>query len=159
MKKQKASDAGKCVFCAIAAHSEPASVIYQDADILAFMDIRPVRPGQVLIVPRQHIDHFCDLPDELATRMLLLGQRLSRVLREGDAVRRAGLIVHGFGVPHAHLIVLPLHHPWDITSAQNAYLEDGAIKFRWDQVPLAPRAELDDVAARLGQQLAALPPQ
>jgi histidine triad (HIT) family protein len=156
MKKQDSSDAGKCVFCAVAAHTEPASMIYEDADILAFLDIRPVRPGQVLIVPRQHIDHFCDLPDELATRLLLLGQRLSRVLREGENVRRSGLIVHGFGVPHAHLIVLPLHHPWDITSAANAYLEDGAVKFRWDQVPLAARVELDGEAGRLAQQLAAL---
>ena len=63
------------------------------------------------------------------------------------------MIVHGFGVAHAHFVVLPLEHPWDITAAQFSYIEDGAVKFLWDKVELAPRAELDVTAERLRREL------
>jgi histidine triad (HIT) family protein len=138
-----------CIFCSILEHSAPASFIYQDDEIAAFMDIRPIRPGQVLVIPRLHIDHFCDLPDDLAMRVLRFGQRLSRALREVVQPVRVGLVVHGFGVPHAHLNVVPLHHIWDVTSAQNALIEDGRVKFRYEQVPLVDRAELDRMAERI----------
>lgn len=52
--------------------------------------------------------------------------------------RRAGMIVHGFGVRHAHLVVLPLEHAWDITAARFAYIENGKVRFRPDQVPIPP---------------------
>jgi len=143
-----------CIFCAILSGAAPASRVYEDEHILAFMDTRPVRAGQVLVVPKQHIDHFCDLPDELATRVLLLGQRLARALQAEHQPARVGMVVHGFGVPHAHLIVLPLHHAWDITSAANAYLDNGQIKFRWEQLPLTPRAELEALAGQLSARLA-----
>jgi histidine triad (HIT) family protein len=143
----------RCIFCAIRAGSEPCSRVYQDEHVLAFMDIRPVRPGQLVVIPGQHIDHFCDLPDDLAAHVLLTGQRCARALREMFQPQRVGMIVHGFGVPHAHLLVLPLHHVWDITSAANGYIEEGAIRFRWDQVALAARGELDHLAARIAGRL------
>jgi histidine triad (HIT) family protein len=139
----------RCIFCEIIAGRSPASHVYQDDHVLAFMDIRPVRPGQLLIIPRAHIDHFSDLPDDLAIRLLLLGQRVSRVLHRLLSPRRVGMIVHGFGVPHAHLVVLPLEQAPDITSSAYACIENGAVKFRWEQVPLADRAELDALAERL----------
>lgn len=139
----------RCIFCDIVAGREPASRIFEDDRIVAFMDIRPVRAGQALIVPRAHIDHFCDLPDDLATHIFLAGQQLARTMQEVLSPVRVGTVVHGFGVPHAHLIVIPLEHPWDITSSANALLDDGNIIFKWEQVPLMPRAELDEMAARL----------
>jgi histidine triad (HIT) family protein len=145
-----------CVFCEIVHGQAAASRVHEDDHVLAFLDIRPVRAGQLLVIPKQHIDHFCDLPDDLATHILVVGQRLASVLRDFAKPERVGMIVHGFGVPHAHLIVLPLHHPWDITSSANAYLEGDAIKFRWDQVALASRNELDALAENLRTQLAGL---
>ena len=139
----------RCVFCAIRDGAEPASVVYEDDVLLAFMDIRPVRPGQLLVVPRRHIDHFDDLPDDLAAAAFVVGLRLSRVLRRVLVPRRVGLIVHGFGVPHAHLVVVPLEHPWDITAAQFASIEGGRIVFRWETVPLADRDDLEAVANTL----------
>ena len=146
-----------CVFCEIIAGRAPASIVYADEHILAFLDIRPVRPGQLLIIPRRHIDHFCDLPDELSIRILLLGQRVSRVMRRMLSAKRVGMIVHGFGVPHAHLVVLPLEHAPDITSAANAYIDDGKVRFSWERVPLADRAELDAMAKRLEEGLGVNP--
>jgi histidine triad (HIT) family protein len=68
-------------------------------------------------------------------------------------LKRVGMVVHGFGMPHAHLVVLPLLEGPDITSAQNAVLVNGRIHFRWDQVPLASRADLEETARVLRSAL------
>lgn len=146
-----------CVFCAIVRGETPASVVFEDERIVAFMDIRPVRPGQTLVIPRDHVDHFCDLPDDLASEVFMFGHRLSRAMRDALAPERVGMVVHGFGVRHAHLIVLPMEHPWDVTSARASYVEDGRAKFRPEEVDLAPRRELDEAAELLREALEEVP--
>ena len=71
-----------CIFCEIGGGREDSSKVYEDNRILAFMGIRPIHPGELLIIPKQHIDHFCDIPDKLSTHIFLHAQRLSRVVRE-----------------------------------------------------------------------------
>ena len=138
-----------CVFCQIVAGEEPASVLYEDESVLALMNIRPIHPGEFMVIPKEHVDHFCDLPDDLACRILVQAQRLSRNLRERLKPERVGLVVHGYGVPHAHLIVAPQHGPDDITSGRMAYLEGGRIKFGVGHLNEPPRAELDRLARLL----------
>ncbi|HEX8338077.1 MAG TPA: HIT family protein [Pyrinomonadaceae bacterium] len=138
-----------CVFCKIVAGEEPASVLYEDESVLALMNIRPVRPGEFMVIPKEHVDHFSDLTDDLACRILVQAQRLSRNLRERLRPQRVGLIVHGYGVPHAHLIVVPQHAPDDIISGRMAYLEGGQIKFGVGHLTEPPREELDRLARLL----------
>ena len=142
-----------CLFCRIADGTEPASIIHQDEHLLAFMDIRAVRPGHALVIPRVHVDHFDDLSEELAGRAFTFAHRLAGRMRRVLKPRRVGMVIHGFGVPHAHLAVIPLEHSWDITSQQFAYIDNDRVKFRWENVPIADRAELDAHAARLRQAL------
>jgi histidine triad (HIT) family protein len=138
-----------CIFCEIVAGREVSSKVFEDDRILAFMTIRPARPGEFSIIPKQHIDHFCDIPDDLAAHIIIHAQRLSRIVREKLKPKRVGLVVHGFGVPHAHLVVVPLHRSEDITSASFAYLKDGKISFGVDHIPVTPRDELDRMAELL----------
>lgn len=63
------------------------------------------------------------------------------------------MIVHGFGVAHAHIVLVPLEHPWDITAALFAVFEDGQLTFRWQAVALADRADLDAIASTLQNRL------
>ena len=138
-----------CVFCKIVAGVEPASVLYEDESVLALMNIRPIHPGEFIVIPKEHVDHFCDLTDELACRVLVQAQRLSRNMRERLKPQRFGLVVHGYGVPHAHLIVVPQHGPDDITSGRMAYLEGGQIKFGVGHLNEPTREELDGLARLL----------
>ena len=138
-----------CVFCQIVAGRGPASVVYEDALVLAFMDIRPVNRGQLAVIPREHVDQFCDVADDLACHRLVQAQRLSRNVRERLGPERVGLVVSGYGVSHAHLVVVPLHGPDDITSAKYAGLEDGQIKFGVGHLKEEPREELDRLARLL----------
>lgn len=135
-----------CIFCKIVGRTAEASVIYEDELIMAFMTLRPVNPGEFLIIPKEHIDHFCDIPDVLSCHIIVHAQKLSRNLRERLKPQRVGLVVHGYGVPHAHLVIVPLHDSSDIVSAKYAYVEGGQVKYSEELVPEVPRAELDRLA-------------
>jgi histidine triad (HIT) family protein len=138
-----------CIFCRIVARDAEASVLYEDEEVIAFMNIQPINPGEFMVIPKEHVDHFCDLPDDLSCRVLLVAQRLSRNLRERLRAERIGLVVHGYGVAHAHLIVVPQHGPDDITSAKLVFVEDGRVKFGVEHLPRPTRAELDELARLL----------
>jgi histidine triad (HIT) family protein len=139
-----------CVFCRIVAREEPASVPYEDDQIMAIMTLHPTRPGEFMVIPKVHIDEFCDLPDDLARHIIAHTQRLSRNLRQHFHPKRVGLVVHGFGVPHAHLIVVPQHEEIDITSGRHVVLEDGRLRFGAEHLPTPGRAELDRQARLIG---------
>ena len=135
-----------CIFCKIVAGREAASKLYEDDKILAFMNIRPVNTGEFMVIPKEHIDHFLDIPDDLATHILLNAQRLARKVQNTLKPKRMGYVVHGFGVPHAHLNVPPLEHPDDIVSYKFARIENEQVVFDAKQLPLVLREEVDKIA-------------
>lgn len=138
-----------CVFCAIVRKEVPSSRVHEDEHILAFLTRRPTRPGELLVIPRQHIDHFIDVEESIAARMLVCAQRLGKVLRRETSPLRVGFVVSGFGVPHAHLIVLPLHDEHDITSARFARVSDGEIRYGVSHLQEWSRTNLDHMAEKL----------
>jgi histidine triad (HIT) family protein len=138
-----------CIFCKIISGKEPSSKVYEDEDILAFLDLRPINPGELLIIPKEHIDHFYDVPDEIATKIIILAQKLAKKIKEKFNPLRVGYVVHGFGVPHAHFVLVPLNKRDDITSARFMRIEDGKIIINFEQVPFQTRGELDRVAELL----------
>jgi histidine triad (HIT) family protein len=143
---QEKNIGNKCIFCEIIAGREAASKIYEDDKILAFMNIRPVNTGEFMVIPKQHIDHFLDIPDDLAAHILLTAQRLARKVQKKFKPKRMGYVVHGFGVPHAHLNIVPLEHPDDIVSYKFARIENDQVIFDPKQIPLISREELDRIA-------------
>jgi histidine triad (HIT) family protein len=135
-----------CIFCRIVAGQLESSKVYEDDEIVAFMDIQPVRQGQVLVIPKQHIDHFSDIPDALALKIYTKTHSLLRAVREVVHPERMGLVVHGYGVPHAHVVIVPQHHEDDITSGRMADIENGRVIFATKKLPLVSREELDRMA-------------
>jgi histidine triad (HIT) family protein len=133
----------KCVFCEIVAGREPVSTIFEDQSVMAMMALHPTSPGECLVIPKRHIDHFTDVDDVTAQKILVVAQKIGRRMREIFKPERVGMVVHGFGVPHAHLVVVPLHHPNDITSGRFAYLENGEIVFGLRNIPKVERPTLD----------------
>ena len=57
--------AENCIFCKIARKEAEATIVYEDAEIVAFMDIRPVSEGHTLIIPKKHCVDIFDIPEEL----------------------------------------------------------------------------------------------
>ena len=138
-----------CVFCDIAQGRASASLVYEDDAVLAFLSLHQVRDGECIVVPRSHVDHFFDLPEELAVRLFRVAHHLARVLHAEFQPLRTGLVVSGFGVAHAHIIVLPLHTDHDISSVRFLVMENGAPRLTAGAVPESPRSELDARAERI----------
>ena len=78
------------------------------------MTIQPFAPGECTVIPLAHVDHFTDLDDATSERIILVAQRIVRWMRTGFMPPRVGMLVHGYGVPHAHFILVPQHGPYDL---------------------------------------------
>jgi histidine triad (HIT) family protein len=73
-----------CIFCQIANHSHPAKIYYEDAEIVAFQDTKPVAPIHILIVPKKHIDSINSLMEidaGLIGKLVLMGKRMAKELK------------------------------------------------------------------------------
>ena len=138
-----------CVFCEIVGGRSPVSIVYDDDRIMCFMTLRPIRPGECTIIPKNHIDQFTDIPDDLSAHIMVIAQHVARNIRRVFAPRRVGMVVHGFGVPHAHLVMVPLHDTTDITSLRFVRIDNGEVVIDHRQLPLVDRSVLDEHAAQL----------
>src|SRR5262245_43493203 len=102
-----------CVFCQILANEAPASVVFESALVIAFLDIRPANVGHTLVVQRRHTESFTELTPAEVAEVALCGQRVAAALKRG-AVPCDGITFSladgaaaGQDVPHAHLHVIP----------------------------------------------------
>ncbi|MEM9120111.1 MAG: HIT family protein [Cyanobacteria bacterium P01_D01_bin.6] len=138
-----------CPFCAIVQKAAPASLVYEDEISLALIPLKPIYPGACIVIPKAHIDHFTDLPDDLAAHVMVVAQHIGRKIMVVYQPLKVGMVVHGFGVRHAHLNLIPQYDPLDITYKHLAHVEDGQVKFEEKSLPTPSRQELDQQAAVL----------
>ncbi|MBM3126182.1 MAG: HIT family protein [Chloroflexi bacterium] len=132
-----------CIFCEIIAGRADSTRVLEDETCLAFMDIRPINAGHVLVVPKTHAKDLSDLPAENGGRMFQMAQMIANALMKSE-VRCEGvnlMLAHGKAagqeVFHAHLHVIP------------RYRGDN-LKIRFNLLKLRPtRAELDRIAAQI----------
>lgn len=102
-----------CLFCAIVAGAGPAHRVYEDDDVLAFLDIRPVSRGHTLVVPKAHSPYLEDLTPENGAKVFKAAQAIARALRRSDLdVAGAHLVVNDGRaamqtVFHTHLHIIP----------------------------------------------------
>ena len=99
-----------CVFCEIVAGEVPAEVVLDEADFVAFLDVRPVFKGHVLLVPREHVVSLPELPGGLRDGFLEAAQRLATAVVEGLGAQGSFVAMNNTvsqSVPHLHCHVVP----------------------------------------------------
>lgn len=141
----------QCLFCRIVAGELPAEIIHQDDLAMAIADLYPIRAGHTQIVSRQHVPYFEDLPEATASRIIQVGQRLSRAMKSLYGVERVAFAMTGGDHAHAHAHVVPMHDKTDITSRR--YIVEEKITFR-----SMPRASAEELASSAAALRAALGP-
>jgi diadenosine tetraphosphate (Ap4A) HIT family hydrolase len=131
-----------CVFCAIVTGDLPASVVYDDPRVLAFMDQHPATPGHLLVIPKRHARDLAGLDPEDGAAMFRVAQRVAAGVRasgvapEGVNLFLADGEAAGQEVLHVHLHVLPrtagdgLHIAADFQSPPRAELDRQAGEIR-----------------------------
>ena len=134
-----------CLFCAIVAGEAPAAVVLDEPDVVAFLDVRPVFKGHVLLVPREHVETLPDLPAVLRDPFLEAGQRLSQGVKDAFGAQGSFVAMNNTvsqSVPHLHLHVVPRTKG------------DGLRGFFWPRTKYVDQDELADYATRLGSAIA-----
>ena len=129
-----------CVFCDIVAGA-PAHRVFEDDDVVAFLDARPVFPGHTLVVPREHVETLADLPDPLLTPYARAVRLLAGAVERGMAAEGTFVAVNNRvsqSVPHLHTHVVPRTKG------------DGLRGFFWPRQKYASDEEMAATAARIG---------
>ena len=134
----------QCVFCRIVARQIPATVVHEDGDTLAFMDLGQVNPGHVLVATRRHAANVFELDDAQAGAVFRTAARVARGAR--DAFGPEGLTIFQANgkaalqsVFHFHLHVLP------------RWTDDG-MSLAWP-AKNPPREKLEEYAAKIREKL------
>lgn len=94
------------IFTRIIGGELPGRFVWRDDDVVAFLTIEPFAPGHTLVVPRQEIDHWIDLPFALHARVFEVARIIGQGIDRAFAPRRVGLLIAGDEVPHAHVHVI-----------------------------------------------------
>lgn len=102
------------IFSRIIAGEIPSHKIAEDENYFAFLDIMPLAPGHVLVVPKVEVDYVFDLDDELLSGILPFAKRIATAMERVIPCERVGISVIGLEVPHAHLHLIPLRTMDDI---------------------------------------------
>ena len=133
-----------CVFCRIVAGQIPSTRVYEDAQVLAFMDIGQVNPGHVLVAAKKHAANLFELDDAQAAAIAQASAKIARALKvafnpEGLSVYQANGKAAGQTVFHYHVHLVPRH------------AGDG-MELTWP-VKNPPREQLEGYAGKIKAQL------
>lgn len=96
------------VFSKIIRGDIPSHKVYEDEQTYAFLDINPLSDGHVLVVPKKQVDKIYDLDDDTYQALFATVKKVAKRINEVLDVR-AGLVVEGLEVPHAHVHVVPMY--------------------------------------------------
>ncbi len=101
-----------CVFCRIVQKKAPASRVYEDKKIMAFLDIRPLNEGHTLVIPKAHYENIFEIPQELNAYLHGVTKRIALAVKK--ATRADGVsIIQQNGkaanqdIPHLHIHIIP----------------------------------------------------
>ncbi len=134
-----------CIFCEIVRGNIAAVKVLEDEHSVAFLDNRPLFPGHILLIPKEHYETLMDLPVSGTGPLFANAQRLAQALE--DALDAAGSFVAinnriSQSVPHLHVHVVPRRQ------------KDGLKGFFWPRTPYGHEAEMEEVAEKLRASLA-----
>lgn len=106
------------IFSKIINREIPAYIVAEDASHLAFLDVKPVKKGHTLIIPKQEVDYIFDMGDDALSKFHLFSKKVAVGLRKAIPCKRIGTAVVGLEVPHAHIHLIPLDNISDIDFAK-----------------------------------------
>jgi histidine triad (HIT) family protein len=138
--RPEADPRGGCVFCAIVAGRRPADFVLREPDAVAFLDVRPLFKGHVLVTPSAHVPTLGDLPEATMAPLFGAVQRVGRAVEaalgaDGNFVAINNKVSQS--VPHLHVHVVPRRR------------KDGLRGFFWPREPYENDAQRQEFAARI----------
>lgn len=128
-----------CIFCKIVRKEAPASIVYEDDKVIAFMSIQPINVGHTLVVPKNHHENVYEIPEEEVAYLYRIVKKLSHAVKktvnaEGIRIVQNNGAAAGQVIFHLHVHIIPMrkgrhgvHYPVDRDADE---LKDDAQKIR-----------------------------
>ena len=140
-----------CPFCNIASGKAPASIVYEDATVLVFMDLNPANVGHTSVVPRGHWETFCEVPENILAELAVVTKRVSAAVKRtvsanGISILQLNGRAAGQRVMHFHIHVIPRFGGDAISKVLGAMI--GHHGFRRTE-----RRDLDETAQKIRENL------
>ena len=132
------------MFCKIVKKQLPASIVYEDQAVIAFLDIRPLTMGHTLVIPKTHYVDILDIPEETLTQVHLVTKKVSIPIKEATRADGISIIQQngraaGQDIFHLHIHVVPRF--------------EGQKLPRFGELKEVERAKLDEMAERIKEKL------
>ena len=133
-----------CVFCRIANECSPASSVYEDNCVMAFLDNRPASDGHTLVIPKKHFETIYDIPGEEIAHLFKVVKRVAVAVRETlspeglSIIQRNGKAA-GQHILHLHVHVIPRHNSQKL--------------LRMEEIQEVDRDKLDKIAEAIKQHI------
>jgi len=103
------TDENNCIFCKIVRGEIPCYKIYEDENVISFLDAFPSMKGQALVIPRKHLAPWLfNLDDETYTELMLAAKRVVGAVDKAMKPLKTGLMVEGLELEHVHIKIFPL---------------------------------------------------
>ena len=102
------------IFTKIIKGEIPSYKIAENDLFFAFLDIKPMSKGHVLVVPKVEVDYIFDLDDNLLSEMILYSKQIAKAIEKAIPCKRIGMMVVGMEVPHAHIHLIPINRESDM---------------------------------------------
>lgn len=125
------------IFTRIIEREIPAHILREDDNFLAFLDVRPIREGHTLVIPKTEIPDVFDLPDSTLAGYLPFARPVARAIQQVTQATRIGVAVIGLEVPHAHVHLVPIDGLHDLDFRRASPAEDEELAATADRIRTA----------------------
>jgi histidine triad (HIT) family protein len=102
------------IFTKIVNGEIPSYKVAEDSNYLAFLDIRPIVRGHLLVIPKKETEYLFDIEQEEYSGLMLFARRVAIAIKKAIPCRKVGVAVLGLEVPHAHIHLVPINSESDI---------------------------------------------
>lgn len=131
---------GTCIFCKIVRKQSPASTVYEDAAVMAFLDIRPLSMGHTLVIPKAHFVDIFDTPAEQLTQVHVASKKVAYAVKkateaDGISIIQQNGAAAGQDIFHLHVHVVPRFMGQKLAA--------------FNTLKVAERASLDEMAQKI----------
>ncbi len=125
------------IFSRIVAREIPAHILREDDDFLAFLDVRPIREGHSLVIPKDEVPDVFELSEPVLSGLLPFARPVARAIQQVTGAQRVGMAVIGLEVPHAHIHLVPIDGLYDLDFRRAAPAEDDELSATAERIRAA----------------------
>ncbi len=97
------------LFEKIIAREIPAEIVFENDTHIAFLDIKPIKPGHLLVVPKKVVGDVLDMEDEDYIELMRVARKIAIKLKQATQAKRIGFLIEGFAIDHVHIHLVPIN--------------------------------------------------